>query len=117
MSRRTGWNISSVAAVVLAFVLSVGLLSCGGGKKEAPPKPSGVTEQKEAPAKAEAPAVPQGKLLVERVCTACHTLDRVNKAKKDRAGWESTVDRMIKMGAQVTEEQKQVIVDYLSGQK
>lgn len=54
--------------------------------------------------------------LVERRCTVCHTLDRVTEAKKDEAGWNSTVDRMRNNGAVVSEAEQKVIVTYLTAQ-
>lgn len=53
--------------------------------------------------------------LVQQRCTVCHSLDRVNAASKDKAGWETTVSRMIRNGAKVTEQEKAAIVQYLAG--
>ena len=52
--------------------------------------------------------------LVERRCSVCHSLDRVNDAKKDEAGWNSTVDRMRSNGAVVSEAEQKTIVAYLA---
>jgi thiosulfate/3-mercaptopyruvate sulfurtransferase len=53
------------------------------------------------------------KLLKER-CTVCHSLDRVYKAKKDKAGWEKTVNQMIGKGAELNDAERQAVIDYLS---
>lgn len=53
--------------------------------------------------------------LVERRCTVCHTMDRIDEAKLDEAGWNSTVDRMRNNGAVVSEAEQKVIVTYLAG--
>jgi hypothetical protein len=52
-------------------------------------------------------------LLQER-CTVCHTLDRVHKAKKDKAEWDKTIARMVQKGAKVNETERQALRDYLS---
>jgi thiosulfate/3-mercaptopyruvate sulfurtransferase len=57
---------------------------------------------------------PDGETLVSERCTACHGLDRVHKARKDKAGWEETVDRMIRKGAKLNDSERQAVIDYLS---
>jgi len=52
--------------------------------------------------------------LVNNKCTVCHTADRINQAKKDRAGWEQTVTRMRGKGAVLSDAEATQIVDYLS---
>jgi len=60
-----------------------------------------------------ASAQPAAKALVEKECAKCHNLSRVNKAIKDTAAWEKTVDRMIKKGAEIKPEEKDAVVKYL----
>ncbi len=56
---------------------------------------------------------------VERVqasCVACHSLDYIvmNSPIQDRAGWEKTVTKMVKvMGAPIEPDDVVAIVDYL----
>jgi len=52
--------------------------------------------------------------LVTTACAACHTLDRVNNKKADYAGWTATVTRMKGSGANLTDEQVPLVVDYLT---
>jgi cytochrome c5 len=66
----------------------------------------------EEPESTETPGEDAQVLLEER-CTVCHTLDRVEGAQKSREGWESTVDRMIEYGAQLTDDERSVLIDYL----
>ena len=42
-----------------------------------------------------------------------HDIDRVLNANHDRAGWEETLDRMIGYGADINEEEKALIIDWL----
>jgi hypothetical protein len=55
-----------------------------------------------------------GKTLVSEQCGRCHPVERVNGAKKDRAGWTATVARMRSNGLDVTDAQAAAIVDYLT---
>ena len=69
-------------------------------------------------------AVPAGKApggpdaavanVVNTVCASCHTLERVNDKKADKDGWTTTVNRMKEKGANLTDEQVPVVVDYLA---
>lgn len=42
-----------------------------------------------------------------------HSIDRVYNAQKTHEEWNTTLDRMIGYGAKITEEEKQIIIDYL----
>jgi hypothetical protein len=54
--------------------------------------------------------------LVESKCSMCHTTERVYSADYDRAGWETTIDRMKSNGLVITDEEYEQIVAYLSGE-
>lgn len=58
-----------------------------------------------------------GRDLVVANCGMCHSLDyiQMNSVFLDRAGWQKSVDKMIKvMGAPVRPEDTAAIVDYLT---
>ncbi len=55
-----------------------------------------------------------GEALVMERCTVCHSAERINNASKDVAGWTATVDRMIGHGAQLNEEEREAVIQYLS---
>ena len=59
-------------------------------------------------------AQPAAKALVEKECSKCHSLSKVNKASKDSAAWSKTVDRMIKKGANIKPEDKDAVIQYLN---
>ena len=46
-------------------------------------------------------------------CVSCHTLDRVNNKKGDKAAWTATVTSMVEKGAALTGEQVELVADYL----
>jgi len=52
--------------------------------------------------------------LVNTVCASCHTLDRVKNKMADKDGWTTTVTRMQGKGADVTDAQVPVVVEYLT---
>ena len=62
---------------------------------------------------------PPGEVAVMRACRICHGTERIcaDIGKLDRAGWEKTVDRMIAGGANVTPEERIVVIDWLSARK
>ncbi|MGQ9804433.1 MAG: hypothetical protein ACUVSH_11485, partial [Anaerolineae bacterium] len=90
-----------------------GVLSACGGRTETPspeaaaPSPSAALSSPPAP-------VADGAALLRERCTACHGLDRVERAHKKREEWERTVDRMIRLGAKLTEAERAVLVEYLA---
>jgi hypothetical protein len=52
--------------------------------------------------------------ILETRCTVCHNLDVVLKARKNKAEWESTINRMISNGAQLNDDEKEALIKYLS---
>jgi hypothetical protein len=58
----------------------------------------------------------QGKVLVENRCTKCHTLKRVKARmnKLDAKSWSDIVKEMIGKGADLTPEEREVVVKFLS---
>lgn len=57
---------------------------------------------------------PPGKALFENSCGKCHSLDRPKSKKKTTEEWETTVLRMKKGGAPITDDEAKLIVNYLS---
>jgi cytochrome c5 len=55
-----------------------------------------------------------GKTLMQKRCSVCHSLDRVITAHKTSAEWTTTVNRMISHGAQLNTQEKQTLIDYLA---
>ena len=58
-------------------------------------------------------SAPDGKAVMESRCGDCHGLDRITSKSKDRAGWQTTVNRMISKGANLNAEEKAALLDYL----
>ena len=55
-----------------------------------------------------------GKAETEKVCSQCHELARSISLRQDRAGWQSTVDKMVSLGANASQPDLQRITDYLA---
>ena len=55
-----------------------------------------------------------GKAIVDKACAACHGIKKVESEKKSAAGWEATLDRMIKKGAKVKPEEREAVLKYLA---
>jgi hypothetical protein len=52
--------------------------------------------------------------LVNTVCASCHSLDRVKNKMADKDEWTATVTRMQGKGADLTDAQVPVVVDFLT---
>lgn len=55
-----------------------------------------------------------GKAETQKVCTQCHELARSVSLRQDRAGWESTVNKMVTLGAKASNAEIESIVGYLT---
>ncbi len=71
--------------------------------------PEGVTPESSLPQEA-AP----GSVLLEQRCTECHSAAKVTGASKTGEQWERTVTRMIGKGAQLTDAEKTILIEYLA---
>jgi cytochrome c5 len=62
------------------------------------------------------PALPEGpgKELVEAVCTACHTLERVVAKHATKAEWQDKVLEMLQEDPDITQQERDKIVEYLA---
>jgi hypothetical protein len=57
---------------------------------------------------------PEELTLVRERCTECHSLGRAISGERDRDGWESLIFRMQGYGAELTNEERELLVDYLA---
>ena len=56
----------------------------------------------------------QGRQLTETFCTTCHGMESETAAGKTPEAWKATVEAMVGMGTDATDEQAKIITDYLS---
>ena len=100
MSRR----YLSLSVIVVGLVLLGLVVACAGGGGEPPAPP---------PAEETAGDL-GGEVLLEARCTVCHNLDRVKTASKTLDGWASTVERMRGRGAELTDEEADILSEFLA---
>ena len=55
-----------------------------------------------------------GEALLKGRCTECHSLSRVEQARKTEADWQKTVQRMVGTGAALNEEEQAAVIKYLA---
>ena len=72
--------------------------------------------QRMPPAKPVALPAGPGKELVEQRCTACHDLERVTAAKREKKEWESVVANMLERFGLQAPDEAQAISAYLTAQ-
>jgi competence protein ComEA len=56
----------------------------------------------------------QGKKLVERICNECHGPENYIKKRLTKDGWEKVMQDMIEKGAQGTDAEFDIVVEYLA---
>ncbi|MDH3870108.1 MAG: hypothetical protein OET55_06045 [Desulfuromonadales bacterium] len=56
----------------------------------------------------------EGANLLEERCSVCHPTSRPKSKQKTPEQWETTVNRMMGKGAKLTEEEKVILLDFLS---
>ncbi|HEX4947135.1 MAG TPA: c-type cytochrome [Blastocatellia bacterium] len=67
-----------------------------------------------APAPAvDAAVIARGKTLFEAKCLACHGDDLVKQQRLSKQGWTREVEKMVRWGAEVSDEEKPALVEYL----
>lgn len=76
------------------------------------PEPTEEVSPTESPT--EAPVLADGEALLQDRCSVCHGLERTTGASKTREEWVVTVDRMIDKGAELTAEERDVLIVYLT---
>jgi cytochrome c5 len=118
-------RLASMMLIVaaLAFGAATGLAGCAettddtsvpAESQETPDEEASEDEPAADPAEGEAEPVSEGDALIDAKCTGCHSRTRVDSAQKDREQWEATVERMIRAGADLTPEEQETIVEFLS---
>lgn len=92
----------------LKLLLPVAATLLAGALMVLPQEPNGSTSAGKAGPDAAAAS------LVSTVCASCHSLDRVRDKTADKDGWTATVTRMRGLGANLTDEQVPVVVEFLT---
>lgn len=60
--------------------------------------------------------VDEVKALIDERCSECHSVNIVYNASYDEARWSELIDEMIDRGADVSDEEKALMIDWLLAQ-
>jgi cytochrome c5 len=110
MSKKTSYLTSQILIILL---LSVFLAACGTGNSVSPTD-QGSNSTSAPVTSLEAPAALDGNALMQERCSVCHTVDRITSAHKTADKWQTTVERMIGKGAELSTSEAQTLIDYLA---
>lgn len=88
--------------LILSIVILIAIVA--GCSLAPPPEPTATP----------VPTLHPGKSVVSSRCIACHDIGRVTNYKNDLDGWTLLVDRMVLLGATLSDEQREQSIDYLA---
>lgn len=94
---RPNWLVKSECRVSLALAVAVICCIPAGAQQSGSVLPDG-----------------KGKQETARICSACHGLETVTTERHDKAGWQNVVDDMVSRGADGTDAELKLVVDYLA---
>jgi cytochrome c-type biogenesis protein CcmH/NrfF len=92
-------KIKSAAILLLLIALIIFISACSSSNTTSTPSSTSALD---------------GDTLVQERCSVCHPLTRVESANHTATEWKSIVNTMISRGAQLTPEEKTVVVNYLA---
>ena len=81
--------------------------------------PSRPFTKEPAPPPAPAPdakIIAHGKTIFETKCLTCHGDDIVKQQRLSKTGWTKEVEKMMRWGTEISDEEKAHLIDYLSGE-
>jgi competence protein ComEA len=85
------------------YVLLVAALACFAGNAWASLSIGQAKQLPDGPGKAE----------TQKLCSQCHELDKAFTLSQDRAGWQSTIEKMVGFGMKGTEKEMGAVLEYL----
>lgn len=62
----------------------------------------------------QSPQLPDGQSLFGSYCTQCHIAPLLENSKKTRDDWEAVLAQMEEMGLSIEENEKEILLDYLT---
>jgi len=91
-------TIILISTFLLVLLMGIFLVSCGTSNTIST-TPSGSFD---------------GQTLMQDRCSVCHSTARITSAHKTTAEWTTTVERMIRNGAQLNSQEQRTLIDYLA---
>jgi cytochrome c5 len=98
-------NRLALAIALTTFVTSVSVQSPASGAQA-----TGASSQ--TPSAAASPATAGGLAILNRSCTSCHDASQVTQARP-AADWRPIIDRMRDNGANISDSDAKLLLDYL----
>jgi len=95
-------KITLILVVALTFIVLLSACAKQAATPTTAPVTSGST------------ATTDGQTLLETRCTTCHTVDKATSEGGNANQWTRIVNDMISKGAQLTDAEKAVLIDYLA---
>ncbi len=92
-------RIRSAAILFTLLVIIVFTSACSSGSSNTTPSSTSALD---------------GATLVQERCSVCHPIGRIESSNHTAAQWNTIVNTMISRGAQLTPEEKTVVVNYLA---
>ena len=127
--------MKKIIQILVLIILTATMLSACSTPEtvtQAPAEPTPLTEATSLPTQAEqaapiapieppsaAPVEPQvtaisGQTLLEERCGKCHAIEKATRETGTFEEWEKIVDNMISRGAQLTDEERVILVQFLA---
>jgi hypothetical protein len=103
----------------LAIVLTLGLCACGS-RSASSSRPSAAPVAEPPAALATVGTAPlnlpegEGRLVVQTQCMACHSADLLRQQRLTEAQWSAAIDKMVRWGVPLGDDQKSIALAYLS---
>jgi uncharacterized SAM-binding protein YcdF (DUF218 family) len=113
-----------IAPIILGFLIILSFAACSSQAQPPADLPQPVVDAtvstgSSAPVDTVAsgsgsqPATIDAMALINERLLGHHDIDRILNAKHTREEWNATLDRMIRYGANISEDEKKIIIDYL----
>jgi hypothetical protein len=96
---------------IIVLVILLGMVACA--PKNATAENPAVTDTAPSAGQISSTSAIDGAALIIEKLQDHHDAERIYSAQKTREEWNTTLDRMISYGAKISEEEKQIIIDYL----
>jgi hypothetical protein len=99
-----------LTVIVIISLLAIVLTACGGSQN---PSSNNSSQPAAAVTSASSGSGTDTMALIQEKLQNHHGIDRILNAHHTREEWNNTLDRMIRYGANINDQEKQIIIDYL----
>ncbi len=106
--------LSPFVIVVLAIFTMTLLAACSPTAAPATEPITSATDPAVVQATEPVASTLDGATLMDERCSVCHSTKRITSAAMTLDEWTTVVDRMINKGADLSADERQVLIDYLA---